>query len=793
MPPLTILTIAWLLGILLAGWLRPPGLLVLWAGIPALGGLILYRHDARWRLAAASIIFLLLGAGRWVMAQPTITPGHIAWYNDTDYALLTAVVVDEPDERDTYTNLRVRVKTITPKNGQLIPVTGLALLRTERYPAYHYGDTLEIFAKPETPPVFECFSYKDYLAQSDIHTYIRRPRLKLLEPQQGFSARAGIYWLKAQAHQVINRILPEPQSALLNGILLGIQSDIPAILFDQFNATGSSHIIVISGSNISMVVGILLLAGQKLLGKQKAAFVTLLGLVFYTIMVGANAAVVRAALMGGLYVLAMVLGRPNMVLNALFVSALIMTLINPFALWNSGFQLSFTATLGLIVLVPLLERVTAGLFNRIPGAGGGLHTLTDLLREALLVTIAAQIITLPLIIYQFGRVSLISLLTNLLIVPVQPLVMIFGSLATLAGLVFLPLGQVIGWLAWLPLTWTIAVVEWTAGFKWAQIYTPPMSLGGMALCYLLLALMIRKLKRLPEQSRPRVAEATSAQGATLWLWAGAAIALLLLAASWLALPDGRLHVAFLDVGQGDAILITTPHGRQILVDGGPSPAQLGQQLGRRMPFWDKTLDMVVNTHPDSDHLTGLLDVVDRYQVDTILTSNVSENSPLSKEWERRLAANGRQAVMAEAGMVLPLDDQVQAVAFNPGPACITSEDPNAHSVVLKLTFGQISFLLPGDIEADVENRLVAGGADLRVTVLKSAHHGSKTSSEPEFLAAVDPQLVVVSVGADNSFGHPSPEVLQRYNDLGVSVLRTDERGTIEMITDGKQLWLETER
>lgn len=792
MPPLTILTIAWLLGILLAGWLSPGWPVVALAGLPILGGLILYRRDASLRLAAASALFLLLGMARWIIAQPVVTPGHIAWYNDTGYALLTAVVADEPDERDTYTNLRVQVKTITPKNSQSIPVTGLALLRTERYPAYHYGDTLEIFAKPETPPVFESFSYKDYLARSDIHTYIRRPRIKLLEPQAGFSVRAGIYAFKMQAHQVINRLLPEPQAALLNGILLGLQSGIPKALYDQFNATGSSHVIVISGSNISMVVGILLLAGQKLLGKQKAALVALLGVAFYTVMVGANAAVVRAALMGGLYVLAMALGRPNMALNSLFVSALVMTAINPFALWDAGFQLSFTATLGLIVLVPLLERATAGLLSRIPTAGG-LHTLTDLLREALLVTVAAQIITLPLIIYQFGRVSLISLLTNLLIVPVQPLVMIFGGLATLAGLVFLPLGQLIGWVAWLPLTWTIAVVEWTSGFKWAQIATPPMPFWGMALCYLLLAAVIRQLKRLPEQRRVRGAGAKPAQCVTLWMWAGAAIILLLLGAVRLALPDGRLHVVFLDVGQGDAILITTPHGRQILVDGGPSPAQLGRQLGRRLPFWDKTLDLVVSTHPDSDHLTGLLEVIDRYQVDVILTSNVAENSPLSKEWERRLEANGRLAVMAEAGMVLPLDDQVQAVALNPGPACISSADPNAHSVVLKLTFGQISFLLPGDIEADVEDRLVAGGSDLPATVLKSAHHGSKTSSSADFLAAVDPQLVLISVGVDNSFGHPSPEVLQRYADLGVPVFRTDERGAIEVTTDGKQLWLETER
>jgi len=259
------------------------------------------------------------------------------------------------------------------------------------------------------------------------------------------------------------------------------------------------------------------------------------------------------------------------------------------------------------------------------------------------------------------------------------------------------------------------------------------------------------------------------------------------------LPDGRLHVAFLDVGQGDAILVTTPDGRQLLIDGGPSATDLNWRLGQQMPFWDRTLEMVVNTHPDSDHLGGMVSLLDRYRVEQALVSDMAVTSQLYREWEKELAEAALPPTIGQAGTELDLGGGVIATVLNPGPACAGIDDPNDHSVVLRLEFGEISFLLTGDIEAAVEQKLVASGVPLEATVLKSPHHGSRTSSTDAFLEAVDPQLVVISVGAENSFGHPSPEVMERYAAYRLPVLRTDERGTIEFITDGQQVWMETTR
>ena len=252
-------------------------------------------------------------------------------------------------------------------------------------------------------------------------------------------------------------------------------------------------------------------------------------------------------------------------------------------------------------------------------------------------------------------------------------------------------------------------------------------------------------------------------------------------------------MAFLDVGQGDAILVTTPDGRQMLIDGGPAATDLNWRLGQQMPFWDRTLEMVVNTHPDSDHLGGLVSLLDRYRVEQTLVSDLAIGSQLYQEWEKELAEAELTPTVGQAGAKLDLGGGVIATVLNPGPACAGIDDPNDHSVVLHLQFEQISFLLSGDIEALVEQKLVSSGVPLAATVLKSPHHGSRTSSTEAFLEAVEPQVVVTSVGENNHFGHPSPEVMERYAALGLPVLRTDQRGTIEFITDGRKLWVETAR
>ena len=247
------------------------------------------------------------------------------------------------------------------------------------------------------------------------------------------------------------------------------------------------------------------------------------------------------------------------------------------------------------------------------------------------------------------------------------------------------------------------------------------------------------------------------------------------------------------MGQGDAILIQTPDGQDILIDGGPDPQKINLELSKKLPFWDRTIDLVVCTQPHADHITGLVEVLKRYKVKQVLEPGVSYNSSIYQEWLKLVEGKEIEYNIARAGQEIDLGTGIEIKVLNPPAKLyeVTSDDVDNNGVVLSLSWGQISFLFTADIREETEFELIGQRANLKSTVLKVAHHGSETSTSPQFLAAVDPEVAVISVGADNTFGHPSPEVIERLIDrLGEdNVYRTDEDAAIEFITDGERLWL----
>jgi competence protein ComEC len=273
---------------------------------------------------------------------------------------------------------------------------------------------------------------------------------------------------------------------------------------------------------------------------------------------------------------------------------------------------------------------------------------------------------------------------------------------------------------------------------------------------------------------------------------GAGIAIVLIVVALIQLPDGKLHVYFLDVGQGDAIFIVTPSGKQILVDGGPAPSVILTQLARHTPFWDRSVDLVVATQPDADHLAGLVAVMDRYTVGAVLAQEWPDRArdATVSRWSQLIAERRPARIPPQAGTQFQIEPGVEMTLLHPDADAPVSLKGNDASLVTWLTFGSVSFLLTADVEAAGEAALIRSGRLQSCTVLKAAHHGSKTSTLQEFLALTDPQVVVISVGAGNPFGHPSPEVLARL--AGRPMFRTDQSGTVEIASDGTRLWVKTE-
>lgn len=248
---------------------------------------------------------------------------------------------------------------------------------------------------------------------------------------------------------------------------------------------------------------------------------------------------------------------------------------------------------------------------------------------------------------------------------------------------------------------------------------------------------------------------------------------------------GGLEVSFFDVGQGDAIFIETPGGRQILIDGGPDDAIL-EKLGRAMPFWDRTIDWVVLTHPHSDHLIGLLEVLKRYRVANILWTGVNCDNALCNTWKELVEEESANVFIAEAGLKIE-DGLVSADILYPfeNLEAENMENLNNTSIVMRLNYGDDSFLFVGDAQKQVEKELMGRGALMDSDVLKVGHHGSKNASSPEFILAVSPEMAVISAGKDNSFGHPAAETLATYQEYGIKTLITNINGDIKIICNSQ--------
>jgi competence protein ComEC len=639
------------------------------------------------------------------------------------------------------------------------------------------------------------------------------PEIKILESGKGSKPLEWVYWLRNRLFQTLAKVLPEPQASLAQGIILGIRYTIPTSIKDDFVRTGTAHILAISGVNLSIVAGMLLSIGIWLFGRRRYIYIWLaLGIIWlYTVLTGMNPPVVRGAIMASLFLTAELVGRQRTAITSLAFAAAIMVGINPQILWDASFQLSFLAMAGLIFLAPPFQTLGRKAVNAAMGEEGIGVSLANVTTDSFSVTLAATIAVWPVIAHYFGIISFAGPLATFLALPALTGIIATGALAGLIGLFALPIAQAIGWLAWLFISYMLLIVTGFASLPISSIQVGSVAPAPLVVYYSVLTAAIwlgSNRRRLSPQISKAKTRLKSAAGKSSELvsrlpkrWVIPPLLVLAILASVAAatMPDDKLHVSFLNVGEGDAILIQKGN-QQVLIDGGPGAQDVTLGLGDRMPFWDRTIELVVLTHPHSDHLAGLLEVLQRYKVEQVLYPDLDYESPLYEEWLKLIKEKNIKCTTAQAGQQVDLGEGVVITVINLETPLLTStksdidkDIENNGSLVLRLSLNRVSFLLTADIEQEAESKLVAERADLASTVLKVAHHGSDTSTTPEFLAVANPRVAVISVG-ENSFGHPSAEVLKRLEQrLGSeNVFRTDEQGTIEFITDGERLWLRVE-
>ncbi|HEX6288585.1 MAG TPA: ComEC/Rec2 family competence protein [Herpetosiphonaceae bacterium] len=477
--PLIWFCILFLVGIVVGDHLDLPAQpLALVAGASvALSILWWSRRDIR--MPCLLVAALLLGAARIAYAQPVTTASSV-WAYAGQKVVVTGVVAQQPDRREDRQSAVIEAEALT-LDGTTRAVAGSVLLGLPPVPELRYGQRVRLEGRLEQPESSGDFDYRGYLARHGVYAVMQKPKLALLPEGGGSWWQRTALGLNDRSRTTALHLISEPHASLLVGILLGVQSTIPPEVLDAFSATGTSHILVISGWNISVIIaGIAGLLAQWGVSRKRAALISLPMIALYVLFVGATPSVVRAAVMGSLVVVATLVDRESEAWTSLLVACTAMALHDPNVLWDIGFQLSALATAGLFAFARPIEDVLSA--HR-PLSWPWLRWAV----EPLTATLAASLLSLPILLYHFGRLSLIAPLANVLMLPAVPYAMLTGSIATVAGLLWLPLGQVLALLAWPFLHWLIVVSALLARVPGAYTTLQPFSIWWVWGYYTLIA------------------------------------------------------------------------------------------------------------------------------------------------------------------------------------------------------------------------------------------------------------------------------------------------------------------
>ena len=601
------------------------------------------------------------------------------------------------------------------------------------------------------------------------------------------SGREGLWLMRAVVVPLRSGLLAQidatvggEEGEFLKGLLIGERSGISAETKQAFIDSGVAHVLAVSGSNVAVVAMMLMFLYDLLrLPRVLRPVVVAAGLLLYMAITGSQPSVVRATVMAMMYLLAGVLQVRSNGYNALGLSAIIILLWDARQLFDIGFQLSFGAVLSIIHLYPranawITPWETDAWWNR---------AIIWLLRMCA-VSFVATLGTIPVTALSFGRVSVISVLANIPVIPATGVSVILGAAGAGTGLVSAWLSGIYGTVNAVVLRWTLQTACWAASFPWASVSALRFTLLDAFPFYAAVGLLFHWRER----------ETRSALVIAFLL--GVNLVVFVRPAD--PANPARLRLSVIDVGQGDALLLEFPSGETALIDGGPWTPDFDTGEKTVVPFLKRRgiakIDLLVVTHPHNDHIGGVPSVMRHFAVGRV----VSAGQPIrAREYDaflRAVAANGCSHVVAKQGMILEGGQGSRWYVMAPGAGFVDADTshatPNLNntSVVIKLQYGNVSFLLTGDAEEDVEEDLLARYGDfLRSSLLKAGHHGSITSSSAPFVAAVRPAWVAISVGLHNKFHHPSGVVIRRYDEEGASVARTDREGALMFETDGTTL------
>lgn len=771
---LAYIAIAWVAGIWCAD--RIPAVSSLtWTlvGVGGCGAWLFTRELARWRLT-----FALLAAFGFAAARLASTErdSDLAALNGSGGVTVEGLIVDTPVRRDTYVQVRIESTSVVTV-GAAQQTRGLVLAQLPPHTHVEYGDRVRVTGRLRSPDEGDAFNYAAYLARRGVFSLLDRvSAVELVGEGYGNRVLALAADARGRVSDLFANLLPQPHAGILTAIITGDESLIAPEVEAAYSNSGIAHLLAVSGFNMSLVGGFALNGIQRA-GPRSVWWLMagLLALAGYTFLVGFMPSAARAAIMTAMMMVGSAVRRTTYLPISLSFALIVLTVFDPGTLFDLGFQLSFAAVLGIsMISAPLTVRF-AGLLrpeypHPIPRA------FVAIMAETAIVTIAASAFTMPLIGLSFGRLPLLSLVTNMLTVPVQPLIMSLGILILAFGAIPWA-AQIIAWICLVPLSWTTSVAREIAHNPLdVSLYLSPMTVGvgfGMAIFVSVF-----------QAARPRWWEWVISRKARVTAMVGSLIVSILAVGVVTSQPDGRLHVWVLDVGHSHAVLIQTPGGAQILIDGGRYPSRLLTSIGDLLPFNDMELDAVIITQPDPFEISALPAVLRRYAVGSVYTNGQSNLGAEMAE-----IASLAELTPILAGQSLDSGDGTIIEILYPAVQPDIEDALDDVALVLRIRYRDVSFLLGGEASSDAQRELKRSADWPLASVLLLPKHGAVLNAD--FLDAVQPSVIAIQTDRANLLGDPDPDVLEMLPD--VPVFRTDQHGRLHFSTDGTELIVEAEQ
>mgnify|MGYP003372188080 CR=1 FL=1 len=712
-------------------------------------------------------------------------------YKDGEELTLIAIVdsnKEEKEYKDTY-----QIKTEYKDTNLILSVNKNKNIELE------YGDKILIkgeFAEPSESRNYGGFNYKEYLKSIKVHGTIKADSIEVLAKNSNNPIFTFANNINLKIKENISKLIPEKYGAIFTGLILGDTSKVKEEVNDNFKIANISHVLAISGMHITyIVIGIELLLKREI-GKRKTRIITIIVLVIYMFITGFSPSVVRASLMGIIMLISKLIHRKNDIWTSISLSLLILLIYNPFLILNVGLQLSYLGTIGIVCFnkniynflrkLKIRNRKIKYRINR------KFILFIDKIKEILSVTLSAQIVILPILLFNFNILGIYFFISNILVSVIIGPIIIVGFVCILISFISIEIAKILSIFMSVGIQILISISE-ISHLPFSKIYIPTPKVWQIVIYYICVivinkiymsfnlkepdftSIRIRNLVALLKfkfrQNRKKVLKFL--------------IVFVLLVFILNIIPK-KLKIHFVDVGQGDCTFITTPQNKTILIDGGGSMSE-EYDVGKStlLPYiLDRgytKLDYVFISHFDQDHVGGILTILEELRVGQVYISKQEQDSENYQKFLKIVKNKKIQVKVLKQGDCLKIENNLYFDILWPIEEQIQENVLNNNAMVMKLRYGKFSMLFTGDIEDVAEKKILdfyeeKGEDILKSDVLKVAHHGSKTSTTQSFFEKVNPKICLIGVGKNNMFGHPTAEVLERIN--GTKIYRTDENGEI---------------